>query len=138
MTVQLPIEEPVVKTQRTTPTWEQIKYIVAFDKDEKLRRTLEEHPLHQVMRPKDAQHHKTALNVAILKDSGKCLEVLLQAIPSQELLDAPDIEKASSLHIPVKNLNTEIVEELLEASVRNSKGHSSLHLLAYKPSTKDD
>ncbi|XP_047737156.1 serine/threonine-protein phosphatase 6 regulatory ankyrin repeat subunit A-like [Hyalella azteca] len=68
-----------------------------------------------------------------------CLEVLLDACRGLDVLDSPDNDGNTPLHAAVKGLNCDPIIKLINAganvNLRNDKGNSPLHLLAYAAAT---
>lgn len=126
----------LIPAQAKMPKWEKIAKIIERDDEKELKQQLANESLELVARPQDSQHYKTALHAAVDNGATECLKALLEANPSQDILDSPDDDGKTPLHVAVEQLRADAVSRLLTAGVninaRNDQGHSPLHLLAYE------
>ncbi|XP_042215207.1 uncharacterized protein LOC121861485 isoform X2 [Homarus americanus] len=109
------------------------------DDDPGIRNLIQKWGAASVWRPllsdDQAAHQTTSLHVAAKKGALKCLQVLLDANPPKDVLDAPDHDGRTPLLVAVSEAQAEVVEKLLNAgahiNARNDKGQTALHILTF-------
>ncbi|KAF2351032.1 Ankyrin repeat-containing domain [Trinorchestia longiramus] len=138
----------LIPAQSKMPKWDKISKIIKTDDVRELRVQLENESLEMVVCPQDSLHYETALHVAVKSSATECLKTLLETLESledrarQDILNSPDSDGNTPLHVAVKSLNSNAVTALLKAeanpNLRDDKGHSPLHLLAYAAKVKEE
>lgn len=116
-----------------------VNTLLEHDDDEGLRKLLQEWSPAHVWQPepshKQAENVTTSLHVAAKKAALKCLQVLLDANPPKDVLDAPDQEGKTPLLVAVGEAQPKVVKMLCDAgahvNARNDKGQSALHILTF-------
>ncbi|XP_071542183.1 transient receptor potential cation channel subfamily A member 1-like isoform X3 [Panulirus ornatus] len=116
-----------------------VNTLLEHDDDGGLRKLLQEWSPAHVWRPEpnheQSAHTTTSLHVAAKKGALKCLKVLLDANPPNDVLNAPDQDGRTPLLVAVQETQPRVVKMLCEAgahvNARNDKGQSALHLLTF-------
>ena len=119
-------------------TWSIAKKILKADNSDKFEDMLAKrpHPFEDFLRPRGIHMNSSILHYATRQSALSCFTVLLTNIPNRMLLNIPDGQGRTCLHVAAENASIECFQLLLEKNVnvnaRDDEGNTALHVLVQK------
>ena len=137
MIIDMEMQQPLINgPSKPSKNWNEIEVILKEDNAKKLESSLQEYKDNPLgfLRPINAPSRQTILHGAITSGAQDCLRALLKSSYINSIIDAPNVDGMTALHIAAKEGKFDAVKDLLNSSAhinaRNNFGNTPLHILS--------